>query len=590
MMLHGADATPPRFATLGAMLRHAAAHSAPSDGLVFVGLDESETAYSWREVRDRAARAAAALVRRGVKPGDRVALVLPTSIGFMDAFFGTLLAGAVPVPLYPPVRLGRLDEYLAATVRALRLVRARLLVTDGQVRPILGTVVEQAGCDAVRVEQLADAEPGIELDAEPGTLGLIQFSSGSTLDPRAVALTHAQLLAQCEALCRVMRDCPGNTGVGASWLPLYHDMGLIGCLLSAAYHPGRLVLIAPEHFLAKPALWLRAIARHRAFISPAPNFAYAVCANRVRDADIAGLDLSCWQLALNGAEPVLASTLDAFTARFGSFGFDGRALMPVYGLSEAALAVTFSPPGRGARASARGAMSVGMPLPGFTVRIAGEDGTELPDGVEGRVLCRGPSVMHGYFRDAHATSAALRDGWLDTGDLGFIENGELHISGRARDVIIIRGANHMPQQFEEALLDLHGLRPGCAVAVGELSSEEGSEGLLILAERARQPALTDAELEVAVSTRILERTGIRARRVLLLAPGTLPRTSSGKLRRAEAAMRMRAGTLSAPGGVNAWTLAPALIRSALSWLRIGRRETTERQQRDNRETTEGGER
>lgn len=587
-MLHGAEATPPRFATLGAMLRHAAEHAAPTDGLVFVGLDERESAYTWREVRDRAMRAAAALVRRGVKPGDRVAMVLPTSIGFMDAFFGAVLAGAVPVPLYPPVRLGRLREYLVATVQTLRVAGARLLVTDDQVRPILGTVVEQAGCDAVMVEQLADADLGIELDAQPDALGLIQFSSGSTVDPKAVALTHEQLLAQCEALGRVMRDCPGNTGVGATWLPLYHDMGLIGCLLSAAYRPGRLVLIAPEHFLAKPALWLRAIARHRAFISPAPNFAYAVCAKRVRDADLMGHDLSCWQLALNGAESVLASTVDAFTARFAPFGFDGRALMPVYGLSEAALAVTFSPPGRGARASARGAMSVGVPLPGFTVRIAGDDGTELPEGAEGRVLCRGPSVMHGYFREAHATSTALRDGWLDTGDVGFIEQGELHISGRAKDVIIIRGANYMPQQFEEALLDLHGLRPGCAVAVGELSTEEGSEGLLILVERARQPARTDADLEADVSTRILERTGIRPLRVQLLAPGTLPRTSSGKLRRAEAARRLRAGSLSAPSRVNAWTLALPLLRSAVAWLRIGSRETTERPQKDNRKTTGGG--
>jgi acyl-CoA synthetase (AMP-forming)/AMP-acid ligase II len=568
MMLQGADATPPRFATLGAMLRHAAEHAAPTDGLLFVGLDESETFHSWREVRDRAARAAAALVRHRVAPGDRVAIVLPTSIGFMDAFFGAVLAGAVPVPLYPPVRLGRLDEYLEGTVRTLRTVGARLLVTDGQVRPVLGEVVERAGCDAVSAEQLLSSESGIELDAAPDALGLIQFSSGSTVDPKAVSLTHAQLLAQCEALCRVMRDCPGNTGVGATWLPLYHDMGLIGCLLSAAYYPGRLVLIAPEHFLAKPSLWLRAIARHRAFISPAPNFAYAVCAKRVRDADLAGLDLSCWQLALNGAEPVLASTLQAFTARLSPFGFDGRALMPVYGLSEAALAVTFSPPGRGARVSDRGAMSVGMPLPGFTVRIVGANGTELPEGVEGRVLCRGPSVMQGYFGDARATAVTLHDGWLDTGDLGFVEQGELHISGRAKDVIIIRGANYMPQQFEEALLDLPGLRPGCTVAVGEMSSDDGSEGLLILAERARHPGQADADLEAAVGTRVLERTGIRPLRVLLLAPGTLPRTSSGKLRRAEAARRRRAGTLTAPGRVNAFTMAPALARSALAWLRV----------------------
>ncbi len=567
-MLQGADATTPRVATLGAMLRHAAEHARPQDGLVFVGFDERETTFAWHEIRRRATHAAAALARRGVRPGDRVAMVLPTSIGFMDAFFGTLLAGAVPVPLYPPVRLGRFDEYQAATVRMVRTVGARLLVTDAQVRPILGEVVERARCEAVSVERLQDDGRSLDLDGDPDALGLIQFSSGSTVDPKAVALTHAQLLAQCEALDRVMRDCPGNTRVGVSWLPLYHDMGLIGGLLSAAYYPGRLVLIAPEHFLAKPALWLRAIARHRAFISPAPNFAYAVCAARVPDAALAGLDLSCWRLALNGAEPVLATTLQAFAARFAPHGFDARALMPVYGLSEAALAVTVSPPGRGARTGAGGVMSVGAPLPGWSVRIAGDDGAALPDGAEGRVLCRGPSVMQGYFGDPDATAAARREGWLDTGDLGFIERGELHITGRAKDVIIIRGANHMPQQFEAALHELDGVRPGCAVAVGVPTADDGSEGLVMLVERARNAAPHDGALEDAVRSRIIERTGIRPYRVRLLAPGTLPRTSSGKMRRAEAARRYRAGNLTAPRRVDAWTMAPALVRSALAWLRV----------------------
>ena len=581
-MIRGAPEPLSKYSTLVDALSAAAASSIPADGLVFVGLDERETSYSWADVFTRAQQAAATLVESGVERGDRVAIVLPTSIQFMDAFFGTLLAGAVPVPLYPPVRLGRLDEYQASTVRMLGTVGAKRVVVDERVRAVLGGVVEGADCEPLDAASLTAICRVLVSPADPDALALIQFSSGSTVEPKAVALTHRQLLAQCAVLHALMQEQPGNTRVGASWLPLYHDMGLIGCLLSAVYHPGRLVLIAPEHFLAKPALWIRAISRHRAFISPAPNFAYSLCARRVRDKDLAGVDLSCWRFALNGAEPVLATTLDEFVTRFAPYGFDPRAAIPVYGLSEAALAVTASPPGRVAQRrdrEGREIVAVGPPVPGVDVAIRDEHGREVADGVEGRIYVRGPSVMQGYFGDSAATARVLRNRWLDTGDLGFVAERSLYVSGRAKDVIIVRGANRMPQEFEEPLLDIDGIRTGCVVAVGEQFPDEGGEGLLILAERALGTERSDDEIIERIRARLAERTGIRPSHVQLLEPGALPRTSSGKLRRAEALRRHRNDALQPGKRVNVLTLSGVMMRSALAYRRFkrARRRGTEAQ-------------
>jgi acyl-CoA synthetase (AMP-forming)/AMP-acid ligase II len=562
-VLTGARLPPLRHATIVSALDTAAMTGRADDGLVFVGLDEREQFYHWSTIRDRAERAAASLVAAGVKPGDRVALILTTSVHFMDALFGTLLASAVPVPLYPPLRLGRLREYEDGTVRMLQTVGASVLVDEARVRPVLGPIVARARSIEIDAASLSDTDARTTLQPDADALGLIQFSSGSTIAPKAVALTHTQVLAQCAAIETIVRDRPDNTGVGCSWLPLYHDMGLIGGLFTALTLPARLILLSPEHFLAKPALWLRAISRHRAFISPAPNFAYSLCTERIRDGELAGVDLSAWSLALNGGEPVVLRTLDAFAARFAPFGFDRRALLPVYGLSEAALAVTFASTGRRARSrrfGGRDVVSVGEPVPGSRVRIIGPHAQELPDGEEGLIEVQGASVMQGYYADPAATARALRAGWLDTGDRGFAKDGELYVTGRAKDLVIVRGQNHAPQEFEEALAGFDGLRPGHVVAVGETFAE--GEGLLLLAERATsRAAATDRELEVAVSARVVARTGIRPTLVRLLPRGTLPRTSSGKLRRGEALIRFRAGTLT-PGHATSWRVGLALVRAA----------------------------
>ncbi len=576
--LRGPPSPLPRHPTLVHALAGAAAH--PS-GVTFVDLAERETHHPWREVVARAARAAATYAAWGVCPGDRVAIVLRTEAAFLDAFFGAWWAGAVPVPLYPPVRLGRREEYIEGTARMIRCSGAALVVAGGGTRRLLGEAVAMArpplgARDAAMLLDGTSGRPRPE--AAPGDLGLVQFSSGSTVAPKPVALTHGALQAQVDALTVLVE--PTASDVLVSWLPLYHDMGLIGGLLGAMSYPGPLVLIAPEHFLARPALWPRAVGRHRGTISPAPSFAYAYVADRVGDADLAGVDLSSWRLALDGAEPVSGEAMRRFSARLAPSRFDGRALRPVYGLSEAALAVTFAPIGGrleglrvdGVRLARDGLVvpgtrevaSVGVPLPGFEVEVRGEDGALLHEDRLGRIWVRGPSLLREVLGDSEATSRALVEGWLDTGDLGFARGGELHVHGRAKDVVIIRGSNHAPEEFEAALTGIPGLRPGCAVAVGYQPAETGHETLLVLAEVVKGGRIDDQALAARATLAVRERTGVAPGEVRLLSPGTLPRTSSGKLRRREALRRQLAGTLSAPAPAGPLQLMAWAARSQLA--------------------------
>jgi fatty-acyl-CoA synthase len=513
--------------------------------------------------------------------------VLPTSPAFPAAFFGVALAAAVPVPLYPPVRLGALGEYNAATARLLTAVEAVLVLTEPRIAAVLGEALERArprlGARAVGALP-APAGPRSLPAVGPGDLAFIQFSSGSTQDPKPVALTHAAVLAQCAMLEVMLPPAPaGQERRGVSWLPLYHDMGLVAGPLLAAHVRGTLALVPPELFLARPSLWLRALSRHRATLTPAPPFALGLCARRIGEAEMTGVDLSALQLLTVGGEPIVPATVSAFAARFASAGLDPRAIRPVYGLSEAALAVTFCPPGRLLRvanvdpellargtvaAGPRPVVSVGVPLPGVEVELRDGDGAPVGEDRLGRIHVRGPSLMSGYFGRPRETAEALSGGWLDTGDLGFVADGELHVSGRVKDVVIVRGANHDAQEFEAGLAGVPGVRPGCAVAAGFLPPGAEAEELLVLAERdPLAPAVDDHALEGSVREAVLRGTGVAPHTVALLAPGSLPRTASGKLRRAEALRRFQAGTLRPPPGADAVRLAGALARSAAAHLR-----------------------
>ncbi|MFL5362455.1 MAG: AMP-binding protein [Myxococcales bacterium] len=562
-MLRGAPLPPVHSRTLVDLVTVAAGSP---HGLTFIDAREEETQLSFADLSVRAAQAAAGIASLGVNPGDRVAMVLPTGAAFMDAFFGAILAGAVPVPLYPPVRLGRLDEFHLRTSRMIEVSGARLVLTDGRIGRLLGQSIARArpqlGCRTVselpRVGKLRRA-------ASPDDLALVQFSSGTTVDPKPVALTHANVLSNVAAIDSYIP--PGAEQSGVSWLPLYHDMGLLGCLLIALYHPGPLALLPPEAFLARPAIWLRAISRHRATITVAPNFAFGLCLKRIRDDDLIGCSLSSLRLVLDGAEPIGPAVLRRFADRFGRFGFDARALLPVYGLSEAALAVTFAAPGSGLRtatveSSPGEVAAVGTPVPGVDVRIVRPDASEAPDGTVGRIEVRGPSVMTGYLEDPAATAKVVKEGWLDTGDLGTVIGGELYVCGREKEVVILRGANHAPQEFEDALLGLRGVREGCTVAAGFVPEGADGEELLLLVE---QTAPLDPD---AVRARVVAKTGVRPHTVALLAPGTLPRTSSGKLRRGEALRQWLTGTLRPPRKVTALHLLRESASSLAAFARL----------------------
>jgi fatty-acyl-CoA synthase len=574
--------------SLNEWLVRAAASSA--HGLRFVDRRERDVWHPWSEIAERAARCGGAMATLGVAPGDRVAIIAPTGIAFFDAFFGALWIGAVPVPLYPPVRLGRLEEYRRRTVAMLRSVDPALVVTDRSVSRILGTVLAEVDARWCRAGDLdgASGMPPVTLDDD--ALGLIQFSSGTTVEPKPVALSLRALVAQTRILNGLWPPPPTGEESGVSWLPLYHDMGLIGCVLPALERPGTLTLIPPEIFVAQPAIWLRTISRVGATISPAPNFAYALCVDRIRDEDLEGVDLGPWWVALNGAEPVAASVLRRFVDRFADHGFRAEALTPVYGLSEAALAVTFSDLGRPfssrtvdrtrlaedgvAETATHGTelVSVGRALPGFEIRVVDGSGTVVEDDVIGRVETRGPSLMDGYFGLPEATGAALRDGWLDTGDEGFLADGELFLTGRAKDVVIVNGRNHLPSDIEHALDEVPGVRTGCTAAVSLASGDGATERLLLLVE-SRDAASSDqqATLVAACRDRVAAATGLMADHIEILAPGTLPRTSSGKIRRQEARRRWQADALIAPSPVTPWRVGRELARSAVALPRKRRR-------------------
>jgi len=557
-------------------------------GLRFVDRAEQATWFPWTEVRERALAVCGGLRALGVERGDRVPLVFPTGIEFFDAFFGILLAGAVPVPLYPPVRLGRLGQYLTGTARMIERTRARLVLADPRVKRILGEAVAAArpplGCRTLAELPRAAGEA---VPVGPPDLALVQFSSGTTVDPKPVALSHRGIAAQVEILNGFWRDTPELCHSCVSWLPLYHDMGLIGCVFPALARAAQLTLLGPELFVARPGLWLRALGRYRGTIAPAPNFAYGLCLHRVTDAEMEGVDLSAWRTALDGAEAVVPSLTRAFIERFARWGFRPEALTPVYGLSEAALAVTFSELGRPFQArrfdrdalsrdgiareaeEGREIVSVGRPIPGFRLRIQGEAGQELPDGRVGRVWIQGPSLMEGYLDDPLATARALRDGWLDTGDLGFIAGGELFLTGRAKDVVLLRGRNYAPDEIERAVEGLPGVRTGCVVAASWLPEEAEGERLVLFVETARGARPDErAALPDACTAAVLGATGLALDQVELLAPGTLPRTSSGKLRRAEALRLWLAGELTPPEPVTPLRLAKAMTRSGVAYAKL----------------------
>jgi fatty-acyl-CoA synthase len=524
--------------------------------------DGTETSITYGGLHREACAVAAGLRDRGVVPGERVALLLRTEPAFFHAYFGVLFAGGVPVPLYPPFRADQIEEYASRQAAILRNAGARVLLTFAEaerasalLRPLVPNLTTVATLSDIRRDSgvVPGSQAGIVRVADDA-LALIQYTSGSTGTPKGVALSHANLLANIRAIGEAF-DLRGDD-VGVTWLPLYHDMGLIGAWFAPLYHGMPIVSMSPLAFLAKPVRWLEAISTHRGTVTAAPNFAFDLCARKITDADLAGLDLSSWRCALNGAEAVLAGTVERFTTRFAPLGFRPEALQPVYGLAEGSLCVTAPPLGRAprverlSRAAFQQARAIepaapddpqpltfvacGRPIPRHELRVVDDAGADRAPRVEGRIQFRGPSSMQGYFENPEATAAVLREGgWIDTGDLGFVDDeGDLFVTGRAKDVIIAGGRNIYPQEVEEAAAEVPGVRRGCVAAFGVQDARSGTERLVVVAETRGALPPPGSPLHAAVAAAIVAAIGVPADTIVFARPGSVPKTSSGKIRRA----------------------------------------------------------
>jgi acyl-CoA synthetase (AMP-forming)/AMP-acid ligase II len=478
--------------------------------------DEAVTyGHLWRE----SARYAAGLRRFGIERGDKVCLIYPTCAEFFYTFFGALRLGAVPVPLYPTLGV-------EATASIFRDSQAKAVVTIGWFRK--GVEESQAGASNIRhVLEPSDLEVADPIPPLPtaaaGDVAFIQYTSGSTGQPRGVVLSHANVIGTVAFMAEAAQLTRDDVVV--SWLPLYHDMGLIGCAFTPPWNGAPLYLLPPD--LKNPRVWLELVGRVRATFTVSPDFGYRNCVRNIHDPS--GLDLSSLKQALSGAEPVRLSTIQAFEEKFGT----PNLITPCYGLAEATLAVAIWPRQTPLRLDASGKfLSVGRPCRGVRVRIVdGED--EVKPGVEGEICVQSPGVMMGYYNNPEATRRVLSpDGWLRTGDLGFVDaEGFLYVTGRLKDVIILGGENVIPADVEEIVDHVPGVR--YSAAVGVESERTGTQRLHVVAEVREQAADPDAHSRLVreIVRRVREGRGHRPGRVLLVLPGTIPKTSSGKIQR-----------------------------------------------------------
>ncbi|NVK40283.1 MAG: AMP-binding protein [Oceanospirillaceae bacterium] len=533
----------------------------------------------------------AGLQQRGIEPGQTVALMLPTGRDYFIAFVAVWLAGAVPVPLYPPLGRHQFEDHLKRQAGILDNCLARLLIAPPEAQAMSQLLRARVGslqALASPAELSANGKEAVIMHPGPDDTALLQYTSGSTGNPKGVILSHANLLANVRAAGEVLGV--DSRDVFVSWLPLYHDMGLIGAWLGSLYHAIRLVSLPPQDFLARPARWLEALHRHGGTLSAAPNFAYELCLKRIPDERLAGLDLRQWRLALNGAEAVSPGTVRDFVQRFENCGLRRTALLPVYGLAECSVALAFPKPGSEARIDRiRRAplmqagraipappedndfiefVCCGEALPGHRIRICDDSGRELPERQQGRIQFRGPSSTSGYYRNRDATAKLFDGDWLETGDLGYMAEGGLHITGRSKDLIIRGGRNLYPEELERAVGALPGLRNGRVAAFGY--DEAGTERLIVMAETRERDTAVQTRLRREAAAAVTALIGEPPDRVVLIPPGIVLKTSSGKIRRNDCRERYRRGDYRAQP---LWKQKTRLLLATLIplWRRLHRR-------------------
>jgi len=535
--------------------------------VTFVRTNGQERRVTYPELWAEASRRARALQALGLAKGDRVALILPEPDEFVLSFVGALTAGLVAVPMYPPATLAKLEAYGDTVRHVLAASGARAVVTNDALRPLIQEHLlgsQSAATRLVLERELGTIDPGSAHATLPDVRGedlaFLQFTSGSTSRPKGVMVTHENLSVNSHAIMfDGLRSTPEDRGV--SWLPLYHDMGLIGFVIAPVYALVQVLFLPTSSFIRRPSLWLESIHRFRGSITFAPNFAYALATRAVTETQASGWDLSCMRALGCGAEPIQGDVLRAFLDRFAKNGLSPKSILPCYGMAEATLAVTFHDLGKPLatdridlatmkngraepakdEAPALELVSCGRPFPGHELAIVGPDGAPLADRQVGEIWLRGPSVTAGYFGDAEATAETFGGGFLRTGDLGYRADGDVYICGRSKDLIILNGKNHYPQDIERVASTVDGIRDGQCVAFARRGAS-GAEEAVIVAESRRIGEAKRALVE-AVTHAVRAELGVQLAEVVLIKRGTLPKTSSGKVRRRETKQRLELGQL-----------------------------------------------
>ena len=510
---------------------------------------------TYQQLKNKALQVAGGLQQRGLQPAEPVALMLPSCAEYFYSFFGILLAGGIPVPLYPPVRLSQLEDHIRRHVRILSNCLAKTFITVSEARSVAHLLKSQVP----NIKHIVTAKELIESSAitlppviSPTDIAFIQYTSGSTGNPKGVVLSHANILTNIRAMGDVVQA--NSRDVFVSWLPLYHDMGLIGAWLGSLYYAALFVVMSPLSFLTRPERWLWAINKYRGTLSASPNFGYEYCVRRIKPECLDALDLSSWRAAFNGAESVSPETLSNFCQHFKHYGFKQTAMMPVYGLAESTVGLSFPPIERGALIDAIDRsqfmntgiarpvatkdehalrfVASGPPLKGHQIRVIDPGGHELPERHEGRLEFRGPSSTTGYYRNPEQTRTLFNEEWLDSGDLAYIANGELYVTGRTKDIIIRAGRNIYPHELEQAVGNMQGIRTGRVAVFGSEDKHTKTERLIVMAEtRCRDEAELD-QLRTEVNTLATDLIGSPPDLIALVPPGTILKTSSGKIRRA----------------------------------------------------------
>ena len=550
-----------------------------------------EEIITYQILLDNALRVANALQKRGLRAGETVAIMLPTTAGFFYAFFGTLLAGCIPVPIYPPFRKHQIESYAKLEANILRNAQARILITFHEAEhlsKLLRAFIPSLKEITTVKTLLAAEEKAAIFPAKSDDFALIQYTSGSTSTPKGVLLTHQNLLSNLRSYGQAIQVSAHDVAV--SWVPLYHDLGLIGMWFGSLYNGIPLTIMSPLTFLNHPEKWLWAMHYHRGTLSGGPNFAYELCVRKIEPEMIEGLDLSSWRLAINGAEAIQAGTMERFTKKFEPYGFKAEAFFPVYGLAESTVCVSTPPLGRGPRIDTIDRKSFeeqqlatpttdtneknslqfvacGKAIPDHAIRIVDKHNHALPERHNGLLQFKGPSSMQGYYGNPEATSAVHHDGWWDTGDMAYMADDEIFITGRKKDLIIKAGRNLYPTEIEEITASVASVRKGCIIAFGVSDTERGTEKLIIVAETAEKKSRVKQTMIQMITEKMIASLDIAPDHIILVSPGTIPKTSSGKLQRSACKSSYLAGKLTKRPLPTWLQISKLALRSAL--LRTG---------------------